>query len=202
MSFRYLFIVAALTAYTIHTSASVADQQKEITARQSPLYFALDVPQKIVDAGWDAEYSMRTYSITSIPTSPIDPRAEIILINMAPGYYMEWVTEAEGMVEKFRFFTKGGKATGSQQPANLGHFLSTYVKARAHGRECVVFAGKQGQGGGDLAVSEGTAYMTGYYCQPATDPLDADAIRTVLGAIGLKAIDTSGPVKIPAPIPE
>ena len=115
---------------------------------------------------------------------------------------MEWVTDAEGMAKKFRFFTEDGEIIGSQQSASLDHFLSTYVKARAHDRECVVFAGKQGQGGGDLAVSEGTVYMAGYYCQPAADPLDADAIRTVLGAVSMKTIGTSGPDKIRPPIAE
>ena len=200
VSARYLMIATILIASAIHAGASIAGQQKEISARQSPLYFALDVPQKIVDAGWDAKFSMRTYSITSFPTTPNDPRAEIILINMAPGYYMNWVTEAEGMVDNFRFFRKGGSATGSQRQANLGQFLSTYVTARAHDRDCVVFAGKRGQGGGDLAVSEGAVYMAGYYCQPATDPLDANAIRTVLGAIGLKTIGTAGPDKTLPPL--
>lgn len=191
-----LFLIAAITG--LSSAASAADW-KPITAAQSPLYFAIDIPQVIEDGGWDADYSQRTYRITSIPKSGLDAQAALYLVRLAPNYFFQTIRDARGALKLFKFFNNAPTILQDQRTEVTGTFRTSYLVAKTRGRTCIVFSGKSGQGGGDAQYSEGTSILTGYYCQPVSDALGDDSISTVLNAIGTKAEGTAARASTPPP---
>tara|TARA_E500000318_G_C3564656_1_gene215121 strand:- start:87 stop:695 length:609 start_codon:yes stop_codon:yes gene_type:complete len=192
---------ALLTIIAIFSPADAATW-KTISSEESPLYFAVDIPQVIEDGGWNAQYSRRIYRIASIPKSGQDARAVLYLSRLAPNYFFQTVQDARSALALFKYFKKDHTILQDQRTAVTGDFRTSYLIAEAQGRACVVFSGKTGQGGGDAQYSEGTSILTGYYCQPVGDDLTDEALTVVLDAIGTKTEGTVAPASAPAPFEE
>lgn len=198
---RLVWDIAALLLMTALGSApAAAKDPKPITEAEAPLYLALDVPLEFADHGWDDEYSKRIFTVTSIAKTGVDPHIEIALVRLAPNYFLQWISDAKGILARFPYFSGAKADQGSQRSITIGDLQTTYVTAQAHRRNCVVFAGSQGQGGGDFSTSEGTDYLAGYYCQPVGDALGEETIQKALATIGLKEKGTEAPAKIAAPL--
>ncbi|WP_193184371.1 hypothetical protein [Nisaea sediminum] len=195
-AFAAISVLAALGS-----APAVAKDPKPITEAEAPLYLALDLPLVYADHGWDDEYSKRVFTVTSIARTGVDPHVEVVLVRLAPNYFLQWTNDAETLIAKFPYFSGSYAIYGAQRSITIGDLQATYVTAQTHRRNCVVFAGSQGQGGGDRSTSEGTDYLAGYYCQPAGDALGDEAIQIALAAIGLKDKGAQAPVKVPAPHP-
>ena len=195
-----VLIAGALGAGSSATYA--AETWTPITPQASELYFALDMPQTIEDGGWSANSSHRPYRIVSEPRSALYPLAAIYLVRLAPNYFYHTTTDANAALQKFSYLKSGYEILQEQRELATRSFRTSYLTVKFRGRECVVFSGKSGQGGGDAQVSDGTSAMLGFYCQPEAKDLKSEAVTIVLNAIGTKAEGSLAPEPVPAPYQE
>ncbi|WP_420403208.1 hypothetical protein [Nisaea sp.] len=194
---RMLALCLLTTAISIPTSS--AEEWAAIDSQTSELYFALDIPQTIEDSGWNENYSQRIFKIVSSPRNALDPLAAIYLIRLAPNYFYHSTTDANSALHKFGYLKDDYEILQEQQEKPTRSFRASYLVVKARGRECTVFAGRSGQGGGDAQVSVGTSAMLGFYCQPEAEDLTEEGIATVLNAVGTKTSGSVAPAAVPAP---
>jgi len=60
-------------------------------------------------------------------------------------------------------------------------------------RDCILFVGKSGQGGGDGQTSEGTSVVKGYYCSDPDEGMTEVDLLRVVDQIGTKQIGDPAP---------
>ena len=173
---------------------TLAADWKTIDESQSRLYVAAVPDPQYAETGWNESYTSRAYRAVQADRTPSDPRAEIYYFELAPGRFFPALPRPADQVVKFNYLKSGFTASGDE-----GYFARglrmRYLTGRRANRSCVVFVGGVGDGAGDGQTSAGTAYTTGYYCEPAERPLDARRTEEVLASIGLKEVGKTAPAR-------
>lgn len=185
-------ILLSLMILGLATPTLASENWSAMSEAQSRLYFSLPGDKKYSGTGWNARYSKRRFLMQMVSGSSKSPRAEIVLSELAPGYFFRNLGGPENFLTYFTFLTAGAKVSGSTQRF-AGDHAYDWVDATQSNRACIVFISARGQGGGDGQTSDGTSFIAGYYCNPEGRQMTAEIATTVLAAIGTKDAGAPAP---------
>lgn len=187
-----LILAAASLGVIALTGPVQAAEWKQTDEAQSRIYVSAVPDPEYGETGWNPSYTHRSYRAVKLDRSSSDPRLEIYYHELAPGQFFQRIKGPEEQASKFNYLKSGFTVVG-QEGSHARQLRMRQIVIDKGPRQCVVFVGSAGDGAGDGQISAGTAYLSGYYCEPSGVKLDRIKVESVLDSIGIKEVGRAAP---------
>jgi hypothetical protein len=198
-------------------SGAIGANYEYISESKSIIYSSLDaenypyVNKTYKATGWNDGYTVRSFYIFMKGDKQRDSSNDLLGLILyheaAPGIHFPVIGGPKEQIKNLNFFKSGYSLTSEVKTHTKSKLAIEYIRASKVMRNCIVFVAKGGQSGG-MALSDGTSYFRGYYCNPTNVDLDEQSIDTFLLSIGFKnegspaplSAQSKAPSKDPLPI--